>query len=407
MRASSVLLVVLVGVAMVSPPATAEAQTLIPNPLPILGGGGGDEASRDAGVPCQLGASLICAAGALIGGAGDAVSSAANAAADAVMGGIVDWAASGAAWLLRTIGQQVDRSTRPQLGSAWFSHQYEAMRRLAVALSLAFLLTAITQAAVRHDLRLLVRCCLVALPASLLLMFAAVTLVELALALTDELSAAVLGSADADVREAFSDLSKVFLPSDAATPALPGFLLFLAAVMTSLLALLVWLELVLREAAVYLALAFMPLALAAAVWPRTVHWSQRLAGWLSALILAKLTIATAFSLAGAMVSHARPGSGGLSALMAGCAVLVLAAASPWVLLRVVPFTAAGDGLHRSQLSGAVRQAPGMSVALLLARQGVSHGAGAAAGARSAGGTSGPATWTPARSRAAEPTERQP
>jgi hypothetical protein len=192
----------------------------------------------------------------------------------------------------------------------------------------------------------------------------------------------------------------VLLPSAAAGPALPSFLVFIAAVVTALLALLVWLELVLREAAVYLAVAFLPLALAAAVWPGTVHWSKRLAGWLSALILAKLTIAAAFSLAGAMLAGARPGTGGLSALMAGCAVLVLAAASPWVLLRLIPFTSAsGDGLRRSHLSGAMRQAPGAAAAMSLARHGVSHGASAAIGTRAAGAGSRPPAWTPAPGRA--------
>lgn len=345
---------------------------------------------------CRLGTAMICTAGTLLDGAGGLVGDAAQAGTTAVMGGIVDWAAGGAAWLLRTIATQVDRSTRPDLGSPWFSRRYEAMRSSAVALSLVFLLVAITHASLRRDLGLLLRACLVALPSALLVMFAAVTLVELALALTDELSAAALQGTGADVREAFSDLGKVLMPSSGASPVLPGFLVFIAAVLTSLLALLVWLELALREAAVYVAMPFMPLTLAAAVWPSTRHWSQRLAGWLSALILSKLTIATAFSLAGAMVANARPGSGGMSALLAGCAVLVLAAASPWVLLRLIPFTAGGQGLHRAHLSGAVRQAPGAGAALLLARRGM---ASAASGAAPAQKVAGGRPWAPGAARA--------
>jgi hypothetical protein len=344
---------------------------------------------------CQLGTALICTAGSLLDGAGGLVGDVAQAGTNAVMGGIVDWAAGGAAWLLRTIATQVDRSTRPDLGSPWFSRRYAAMRSVAVAVSLAFLLVAIAHAALLHDLGLLMRSCLVALPSALLVMFAAVTLVELALALTDELSAAALQSTGADVRQAFSDLGRVLLPADSASPAMPGFLVFIAAVLTSFLALLVWLELVLREAAVYLAMAFMPLALAAAVWPHTRHWSQRLAGWLSALILSKLTIATAFSLAGAMVANARPGSGGMSALLAGCAVLVLAAVSPWVLLRLIPFTAGDQGLHRSQLSGAVSHAPGAGAALLLARRGMASTRGGPGPAAVASGR----PWAPSAARA--------
>jgi hypothetical protein len=380
----------LVGMALLAGAPAAHGQALIPNPISAPGGGG------LAG--CKVGVSLICSTNSIVGAAGDLVGDAAQAgagaAADAVMGGVVEWAAGGAAWLLRTIGRQVERSTRPKLASPWFSEQYASMRRIAIALSLAFLLVAITHAALRHDLQLLVRCCLVALPSSLLLMFTAVTLVQLALSVTDELAAAALASASGDVRDAFADLAKVLAPSTAAGPALPGFILFVGAVVTALLALLVWLELVLREAAVYLALAFMPLALAAAVWPRTLHWSHRLAGWLAALILAKLTIAVSFSLAAAMIVHARAGSGGFSALLAGCAVLVLAAASPWVLLRLIPFTASGGGgLHRTHVGGAVRQTPGAGVALLLARQGLSHGAASVA-SRGAPAAAGSRDWSP-------------
>jgi hypothetical protein len=369
--------------------APAPAQGIVPAPLPVPG----------AGAECQLGTSLICAAQGIVGGAGGLIGGVAKEgaglAADAVMGGVADWAAGGAAWLLRTIGRQVERSTRPQIGSAWFSRQYDSMRRISIALSLAFLLVAIIHATLRHDLDLLLRCCLVALPTSLLLMFAAVTFVELALAVTDELSAAAVTSAGGDVREAFSDLGHVLVPAGGSTPALPSFLIFLAAVLTAMLAMLVWLELELREAAVYLAVAFLPLALAAAVWPKTVHWAQRLAAWLSALILAKLTIAAAFSLAGAMLAGARPGGGGLSALLAGCAVLVLAAASPWVLLRLIPFTAAGaGGLHRKEVGGAFGQAPGVGAAILVAK----HGLGRAAGGAPAAGQMAARPWAPAPAR---------
>jgi hypothetical protein len=396
MRARRSILAGLIATFTLVTASPALAQTMTPGPL---GGQGG------SGI-CHVGPSLICAADDIVDAAGDLIGGAAKrgagAAADAVMGGVVDWAAGGAAWLLRTIGRQVERSSRPAIGSGWFSKRYAAMRRMAVALSLAFLLIAICHAALRHDLQLLVRCTLVALPASLLLMFAAVTLVELALALTDELSIAALGGADANVRDAFSDLGNVLAPASGAAPALPGFLIFIAAVLTALLAMLVWLELVLREAAIYLAVAFLPLALATAVWPRTVNWSQRLASWLCALILAKLTIATAFSLAGDMLANARPGSGGLSALLAGCAVLVLAAASPWVLLRLIPFTAGGaGGLHRRDIGGAVRQAPGVGAGLLLAKHGLGRGAGAVAGGASASGQAGRRNWSPPAARSSE------
>jgi hypothetical protein len=389
MRADRWIIVVAMAVALTAPTA-ANATPRVSTGLPGFGGPG-------AGA-CPLGLTLICAADGLANGAGDVINGAVKvgvgSATDSLMSGISSWAADGASWLLSTIGRQVDHSTRPRLGSPWFANRYDAVRNVSIGLALAFLLVAITQAALRRDLKLLIRCSLVMLPTALLLMFAAVTLVELGLALTDELSAAVLGGANGEMREAFGDLGRVLSVGGGAQPALPGFLIFIAALMTSLLSLLVWLELALREAAVYLAVMFLPLALAGAVWPRTGHWAWRLASWLVALVLAKLTIAVAFSLAGSMVAGARPGSGGLSALLAGAAVLVLAASSPWILLRLIPFSASPEGsIHRTELTSSARQLPGAGAALLLARQSA-QSPGPSAG--KAGAV--PATWAPSAAR---------
>ena len=374
--------------------APAAAQTLLPD-IPFVGD---DEKppkpqDDDNSVYCGGGSSLLCTMGSIPDAAGGIVSRR-GAAADAVMGGIVDWAAGGAAWLVKSVAGQIDRSTRPALGSAWFSRQYAGMRELAVALSLLFLLAAIVQAVARQDLAMLLRACLVALPLALLLTFAAVTLVELGLLLTDALTEAALQRAGGDIEETFADLVEILAPTSVVANPLPGLVLFLGALLTAALALVVWIELVLREAAIYVTVVFLPIALAAVVWPRTAHWARRLAEWLAAIILAKFTIAVSFATAGAMVAHGRPGEGGLSALLAGCAVLLIAAFSPWVLLRLIPFAEQAVGsLHRGQVGAAMKTAPGAAASTLLVRQAMfkSFGAGLAASAVA----SSPRPWKPA------------
>jgi hypothetical protein len=389
--------VALAVLAVAAAPPTAPAQTFVP-PIP---GANDRNDERDDGPDCMPGVSLICAADTVGSGAaalvGGAVGAGADAAADAVMGGVVGWAASGAAWLVSAIVRQVDRSTRPQLGSPWFERRYAAMREIGISLSLVFLIAALIHAVVRQDMAMLARSALVALPLSLLLTFAATTLAELGLALTDGLTAGALGRSGKDAREAFGDFSGIFAPAAPGTDALPGLVLLLGALLTAVLALVVWIELILREAAIYFSVAFLPIALAGAVWPRTAHWSKRLAEWLAAIILAKFAIATAFALAGSMLGHARSGTGGLSALLAGCAVLLLAALSPWVLLRLIPFVEqAAGGLHRGQVRGALRTAPGAAATPLLVHQAMLKNF---AQARPA--TSHPALrarqWTPRRS----------
>jgi len=377
-------------------PAPASAQTLIPDLSPILGED--DKTSKPAedeedSAFCGLGPSLLCAMGSIPSAAGDLVTAGAGAAADTVMGGIVGWAASGAAWLVESVVGQIDRSARPALGSAWFSRQYAGMRELAISLSLLFLLAAIVQAVVRQDVAMLVRACLVALPLALLLTFAAVTLVELGLVLTDGLTAAALRHTGDDMDEAFADLAEILAPTAVIANPLPGLVLFLGALLTAALALVVWIELILREAAIYVTVGFLPIALAAVVWPRTSHWARRLAEWLAAIVLAKFTIAVSFATAGAMLAHGRPGNGGLSALLAGCAVLLIAAFSPWVLLRLIPFAEQAAGsLQRGHVGAAMKTAPGAAATTLLVRQAMfkSFGAGLAATAA----TSAPRAWTP-------------
>jgi hypothetical protein len=367
----------------VATPGTAAAQTLIPDLSPITGGDKQATPKEDER-ECSPGVTLICAGEALGAGAVDLVGTGVGMAGDAVMGGIVSWAASGAAWLVTSVAAQIEQSTRPALGSAWFSRQYRGMREMAVSLSLLFLLAAIVQAVVRQDLAMLLRSCLAALPLALLLTFAAVTLVELGLALTDTLTESTLRQTEGDLEEAFSDLATVLAPTAVVANPLPGLVLFLGALLTAALAMVVWIELILREAAIYVTVAFLPIALAAAVWPRTSHWARRLAEWLTAIVLAKLTIAASFAVAGSMLAHGRGGSGGLTAILAGCTVLLVAALSPWVLLRLIPFAEQAAGsLHRGHVGGALRTAPGAGATTLLVRQAMLKSFGAGFGAAAA------------------------
>lgn len=377
------------GLFWASPPATA--QSLVETPTK-------SHQSRVFNVKCIPGATLICAADTIASGAvgaiGDAAGRGVDVAADAMLGGIVGWAADGAAWLVKSIAKQMDRSTRPALGSAWFAKRYGAMRQLAISLSVLFLLAAILQAAVRRDLAMLLRACLVALPLAMLLTFAAVTLVEAGLALTDGLTAAAVKGSGADTSESFADLAGLLSQTGTSPQQLPGLVLFLAAVLTAVLALVVWIELILREAAIYVAVAFLPICLAAMTWQQTSGWARRLAEWLMAIVLAKFTIAVAFAVAGSMLGQGRGGSGGLSALLGGCAVLLVAALSPWVLLRLIPFAEqAAGGLNRAAVKSARSSAPGAAATSLLVRQAMLKNFGAATGS-AASRPAVAAQWTP-------------
>jgi hypothetical protein len=134
-----------------------------------------------------------------------------------------------------------------------------------------------------------------------------------------------------------------------------------------------------REASIYVAVSFLPLAFVALVWRPTAHWARRLAEWLGAIIVSKFTIAAAFAIAGSALAHGRGGgSGGLTVLLAGCAVLLVAALTPWVLLRMLPgSSAASGGLHRGAVKSGAASTTGASTATMVARQAMMRGFGGA------------------------------
>jgi hypothetical protein len=123
------------------------------------------------------------------------------------------------------------------------------------------------------------------------------------------------------------------------------------------------------------------------VWDKTAHWSRKLAEWLLAIVLAKFTIAAAFALAAATITHAAGEAAGLSAVLAGCAVLLLAGLTPWALLRLLPFVeaAAGHSLSPHNVRGAATSIPGATSATFAARQLAFQNLVAMRGPRSGGG----------------------
>jgi hypothetical protein len=319
---------------------------------------------------CSLLGDAREAAGDVVGGvtgvAGDVLGAGAQVAGDAVLGGIARAVAEAAAWVISKVGRVLERSTRPDLGSVWFERQYTGMLQVAVALSLGFLLCALIHAALRGDVAVALRSTLAVLPAALFGCFAAIALVQVALALTDRLTADVLGHAGEDGREFLSDLVEVLATAGLAAAGLPVFVVLVAALLALLMAVVVWLELLLRDAAIYVAVAFLPLCLAGAVWGWTSHWARRMVEGLAAVILAKFTIAAALALAAAAMGHGRPGAGGFTAVLAGSAVMLIAALSPWVLFRLIPM--GGSPMHRGTVRAAVATAPGAMAGTLVVRQ---------------------------------------
>lgn len=312
-----------------------------------------------AGSGCPLPLAPVCD---VVGGAGASV-------AGDILSALVGWVVTGAAWLLDQLGNVLSSTTTVNLNATWFLARYEVIVAIAGVVAVPMVLLAAVQAVWRQSPGLLVRSVLVNLPLAGLLTVMAVQLVQMSLGVTDSLCAAVSAGAGNDIAKALGAIATVMV-NEMGAPSMPTFVVALGGLLVVAGALMLWLELVVREAAVYAAVLFLPLALASLVWPAVSHWCRRLVETLAAIVLSKFVIVAILSLAvGAL------GSGsGFAAVLAGGALLLLAAFTPFTLLRLVPVI---ESSAAAQLEGArhrVRQAWGSvptgaaSFALRQARQ---------------------------------------
>ena len=119
---------------------------------------------------------------------------------------------------------------------------------------------------------------------------------------------------------------------------------------------------IIRDAAIYVCVFFLPLTFVAMVWPATSRWARRLVELLIAIILAKFVIVAILALATAAIANAGvvEGDGNtFERMLAGSALLVLAAWSPFALLRMIPMmevAAANVASQRSSMSAAAGSA---------------------------------------------------
>ncbi len=359
-------------------------------------------AATGVGAVCQVASAASSAVG-------SAASSVVGFGVDSVLSGLGDWVSQGASWLLAQIGTVIGQTTSIDLGASWFSAHYATMAELAAVVIVPLLLLGIVQSVYRQDLSSLVRSVLVNVPLAVLLTAVAVQLVQLGLSVTDAMSSAVAHGAGLDSGHFMSSVLAGLSGPLAATgqPSAPAFVVFLGALAVVVGAVMVWVELLIRAAAVYVAVLFLPLALASLAWPAIAHWCRRLVDTLVALILGKFVIVSVLSLAvGAMAGGTGstpagstnpldpgatpPGGGGFTAVLGGAALLMLSAFAPWALFRLLPFVEAGAVGHLEALSRQGRASVSAPVRGLAhtAMQKASAGAVAAAGAAMTGGALG-------------------
>ena len=281
-------------------------------------------------------------------GVGAVVGGGVNAVLDAMVAFVVE----GAGWLLTQLAAFIDSSTSPDLDTGWFRAAYADMALIGMLGLLPFLLLALLQALIRQDVGMMLRSAFGHVPLAAIGTAGAIVVADLLVRLTDQLSGWIARGLDSDLSSFATGLggalARMSLPTGGAVAGLAA---LTGAALVAFAAFVIWLELLLRQAAIHVAVLFLPLGFMALVWPATAHWLRRLVQGLVAIILSKFVIVAVMALA-ANALDTDVADDGFGVVMSGGALLGLAALAPYVLLRLIPVFDAGMS---SELEGTFRR----------------------------------------------------
>jgi hypothetical protein len=349
------------------------------------------------------------------------VGSAATAGFAGMIGGLTAWIVDAVVWVVGGVFGFFVNATDPNVQADWFAAghgPYATTAGIGAVLLVGFLLAGIVQGILHGDVGGMLRRLALDLPVSIIGMIGLVTITQVLIRLTDALSTQVLGNFKGDISQFGKVVASLNLLSGGQAT---GFVIFVLGLVTVLAGLVLFAELVVRSALIYIVVALAPLVFAARLWPATKGASRKLLDLLVALIVSKLVIAIALAVAAAAAVGSGTGGqvsalptpetfaqnpGGSVAQAAG--ILLTAAAafgvsafSPILIARLLPLTEAAVVAHGVK-GGPVRAGhQGMMMANTvqmvsgrrhsqIANGGVSAGAGSppATGAGAGGGAAG-------------------
>src|SRR4051794_31941976 len=306
----------------------------------------------------------------------------AEGAATGALNQLTEWMTDAATWTTKQIATGIQKTSTPELKASWYKQRFGSMAALGLGLAALVAMMALASAAIRRDPE--------ALGATVYGMLRAglgtglvLVLTVLAVGVADEISNAIAGETMGNGATRFwNDVGDAWGKDNFA-----GFgsaaIAFLFAFIQVIAGILVWIEMLLRSSAIYVAVLFLPAALAASIWPPLREWESRLVKALFVLIAMKPVIVTVLSLAGYAAAAAITGDarGDIGVLLSAIVIFALAACTPWALLTLVSLSAEGSWSARSA-HGGMRE----GLAQATSRVGGSIGTASSAGSRMRGTT---------------------
>ncbi|MBJ7595062.1 MAG: hypothetical protein JF886_09420 [Candidatus Dormibacteraeota bacterium] len=316
---------------------------------------------------------------------GDLIGAGIGAAANAAIGAVAQWVTAGAAnaaTLLLTSLQH--EAGAPNLSAPWFTSMYYgagsgAPGALTVAAWLMVLVVtgSLLVSIIRGDLGGMVRLLALRLPVAILVSYLAIWLVTALLSLTDVAAGWMLQRGIASLDQWVGMLDMQSQGNSIGTDLLT----VLACLGLLLATLLSYVELIARDAGIYIVTAFIPLIAVASLWPGAHSALKKGAETLFVLGAAKFVIVFVLVLgAGALTGASNLHD--YSGLLDGLGIFLIAALAPAAIFRLVPVL---EGAAVGALAGGAggwavgRASPLLHRGASGLRAG-SHGVAAAAGA---------------------------
>jgi hypothetical protein len=317
------------------------------------------------------------------------VAGVAGAAAKGLAGDVMDqvtlWMVQAAQTVDGDVMKAATSTTTPELSAPWYQQEFGYLAFFGAALAAIVALLGVFSAAVRGD------------PYALGEIFYGILRAAIVTAMVISLTLLALKVADGISGDVAQHMPRQFFQTLASAWGTKGWgglassaLAFVAALVEVIVAVLLWIELLFRDAAIYVAVLFFPFTVAMAIWPRLSDAHSKLVRILGVFIVFKpaalIVMMTGANLLLGGVSFYGGVGKSVGTILAGLAVLAMAAFAPWALLHLAGLDAGVMGSSSTRRRGGRTGANGISDASATGARGgelfsgtITQGAGAAAG----------------------------
>ncbi len=245
-----------------------------------------------------------------------------------------------AAWAFDGMTHALLATTNVNLLGSWFDGPWRAMITVAAVLSVPVLLFGvISEVMAGRPAGALRRGVLIPLAVAPMLLAARAVLALMLTVINGSCALVVqvgIGG-NAGFASSLDRMRRVLGVSGVGIPGANGVALLFVVLIATFLSFVIWIELAVRAALIYLLVAFIPLTIAGLFWQATSRWTRRLLEVLAAVVLAQLVITVVMVLAAASLGgHADGLAQGIDQVAVGLALLFLGTLGLPMTLRLLP-----------------------------------------------------------------------